>query len=519
MLLHDFFLRSAAQHPEHTALVCDGQRHSFAQLQQQAHRLAWQLQSHGLQRGERVALFMDNRLEMAVAVWAVLQAGGVFMPINPLTKADKLAYMLNDARAKVLLTQDSLSKTWLAALADNTSVAVTWVCGQASGLTPITEQANARVHAWPAACDQQALGDLRTGLIDQDLAAIIYTSGSTGDPKGVMLSHLNMVSACTSVSSYLGLRQDDTVLCALPLAFDYGLYQWLMCARVSATLVLERSFTFPVKVLEVMVKERVTVFPGVPTMFSMLTNLQSLPSFDLGALRMITNTAAALSEAHIQRLRALFPHATLFSMYGLTECKRVTYLPPEQLDARPTSVGRGMPNEEVWLVNEAGERLPNGSTGELVVRGSNVMLGYWEKPEATAQRLKPGPSIGGLPGAPVLHTGDLFRTDADGYLYFVARKDDIIKSRGEKVSPKEVENALYAIEGVLEAAVIGVPDELLGQAVKAFVVLQPGVTLSERDVIRECLARLENFMAPKHVVFLDALPKTDTGKIKKTGLA
>lgn len=518
MLLHDLFLHSATQRPEHIALVSDGQRHSFAQLQQQAAQLAWRLRAQGLQRGDRVALFMDNRVEMAVAVWAVLQAGGVFMPINPLTKADKLAYMLNDARARLLLTQDTLAGVWQAALAHNTSVDVAWVCGTGFAAQQTGVHTDAREQPWPATQDG-AEPPPDAGLIDQDLAAIIYTSGSTGDPKGVMLSHLNMVSACTSVSTYLGLRADDTVLCALPLAFDYGLYQLLMCARVGATLVLERSFTFPVKVLEVMVRERVTVFPGVPTMFSMLMNLQSLPSFELGALRMITNTAAALSEAHIQRLRALFPQATLFSMYGLTECKRVTYLPPDQLDIRPTSVGRGMPNEEVWLVDETGQRLPNGSTGELVVRGSNVMMGYWDKPEATAQRLKPGPLVGGQAGAPVLCTGDLFRTDAEGYLYFVARKDDIIKSRGEKVSPKEVENTLYAIDGVLEAAVIGVPDELLGQAVKAFVVLKQGIVLTEREVIRECLARLENFMAPKHVVFLDALPKTDTGKIKKTGLA
>lgn len=521
MLLHDFFERSAQHRPEHTALVSDGQRHSFGGLLQRSQQLASALQALGLQRGDRVALFMDNRVEMAVAVWAVLQAGGAFMPINPLTKADKLAYMLNDARAHVLITQDNLRGVWHAALAQNTSVDVAWVCGLQAG-DGHGVGSNDRERALPAFTPDAALDKAPrltdVGLIDQDLAAIIYTSGSTGDPKGVMLSHLNMVSACTSVSTYLGLRADDTVLCALPLAFDYGLYQLLMCARVGATLVLERSFTFPVKVLEVMVRERITVFPGVPTMFSMLMSLQSLPSFDLGHLRMITNTAAALSEAHIQRLRALFPQATLFSMYGLTECKRVTYLPPDQLDARPTSVGRGMPNEEVWLVDDAGQRLPNGSTGELVVRGSNVMLGYWDKPEATAQRLKPGPAIGGQVGAPVLHTGDLFRTDAEGYLYFVARKDDIIKSRGEKVSPKEVENALYAIEGVFEAAVIGVPDELLGQAVKAFVVCQPGVTLTEREVIRQCLSRLESFMAPKHVEFVEALPKTDTGKVKKTGL-
>jgi long-chain acyl-CoA synthetase len=511
MLLHDLFEHSATQNPERIALVSDGQRHSFGELLERSRQLAAALHVAGLQRGDRVALFLDNRVEMAVAVWAVLQAGGVFMPINPLTKADKLAYMLNDARARVLITQDNLSGAWQPALAHNTSVDVAWVCGQAS--------AEARCQPFPAFNPDDSATFTHGGLIDQDLAAIIYTSGSTGDPKGVMLSHLNMVSACTSVSTYLGLRADDTVLCALPLAFDYGLYQLLMAARVGATLVLERSFTFPVKVLEVMVRERVTVFPGVPTMFAMLMNLQTLPSFDLGALRMITNTAAALSEAHIERLRALFPQATLFSMYGLTECKRVTYLPPDQLDIRPTSVGRGMPNEEVWLVDEASERLPNGSTGELVVRGSNVMRGYWEKPEATAQRLKPGPVIGGQTGAPVLYTGDLFRTDSEGYLYFVARKDDIIKSRGEKVSPKEVENALYAIDGVFEAAVIGVPDDLLGQAVKAFVVPKPGVTLTERDVIKQCLARLESFMAPKHVEFVESLPKTDTGKIKKTGLA
>jgi len=252
----------------------------------------------------------------------------------------------------------------------------------------------------------------------------------------------------------------------------------------------------------------------VPTMFAMLLALKSLERFDLAALRMITNTAAALSEPHIAQLRALFPPAVLFSMYGLTECKRVTFLPPEQLDIRPTSVGRGMPNEEVWLVDENGTRLPPGSAGELVIRGSNVMRGYWEKPAETAQRLKPGPNAGEM----VLYSGDIFRTDEEGYLYFVARKDDIIKSRGEKVSPREVENALYALEGVQEAAVIGVPDPTLGEAIKAFLVLRAGYSYGERDVIRFCLGRLESFMVPKHVSFVAELPRTDTGKIKKAVL-
>ena len=264
-----------------------------------------------------------------------------------------------------------------------------------------------------------------------------------------------------------------------------------------------------------MQRERVTVLPGVPTIFTLLMNIKTLSQYDLKALRMITNTAAALSDEHIRQLRGLFPQATLFSMYGLTECKRVTYLPPDQLDIRPTSVGRGMPNEEVWLVDDQGQRLPNGSTGELVIRGSNVMRGYWEKPDETAKRLKPGPN----PGEMVLYSGDIFRTDDEGFLYFCARKDDIIKSRGEKVSPREVENVLYGMPGVLEAAVVGVPDAVLGQAIKAFVVLKSGHSLSEKEVIKHCATKLENFMAPKYVEFVDSLPKTDTGKIKKTGLA
>jgi acyl-CoA synthetase (AMP-forming)/AMP-acid ligase II len=360
---------------------------------------------------------------------------------------------------------------------------------------------------------QHALQPILT--IDQDLASIIYTSGSTGDPKGVMVTHLNMVSAATSISTYLGLKEDDIIINVLPVAFDYGLYQILMSSRMGATVVLQRSFAFPVKVLETMAREKITVFPGVPTVFTMLLNLESLRNYALPELRLVTNTAAALSETQIKAIRAAFPQATLFSMYGLTECKRVSYLPPDQLDIRPMSVGKGMPNEEVWLVDENHKRLPNGSVGELVVRGSNVMRGYWRKPEQTAERLKPGE----LPGEMVLYTGDIFRTDAEGFLYFVGRKDDIIKSRGEKVSPKEIENILASLDGVLESAVIGVPDELLGQAVKAFVVLKPGFQYTERDVIKFCLAKMESFMAPKYVEFREALPRTDTGKMSKRGLS
>ncbi|MEY4767317.1 MAG: hypothetical protein RI907_3990 [Pseudomonadota bacterium] len=508
MLLHHRFERTVARQPERLALVTEHERLTWADLGRRADHLAAHLQRLGLRRGDRVALYLDNSAEMVVGVWATLKAGGVFMPVNPLTKPDKLAYLLNDARASVLISQRALQSTWVPALADNQSVHTALVIDPPEG-------AEARVQPYSDRGDDRPQDP---GLIDQDLAAIIYTSGSTGDPKGVMLTHLNMVSANRSVSTYLGLQPQDIILCALPLAFDYGLYQVLMAARVGCTVVLERSFSFPIKVVEAMSRERVTVFPGVPTMFAMLMALKTLTDHDLSSLRMITNTAAALSESHIQQLRKLFPQATLFSMYGLTECKRVTYLPPEQLDRRPTSVGRGMPNEEVWLIDDDGRRLPNGSTGELVIRGANVMRGYWEKPVETAQRLCDGASAGGMAGETLLRSGDLFRTDEEGFLYFVARKDDIIKSRGEKVSPREVENVLHTLPGVYEVAVVGVPDPLLGEAVKAYVVLQPGVSYTERDVIKHCLARIESFMAPKLVEFVSELPKTDTGKIKKTGL-
>ena len=236
---------------------------------------------------------------------------------------------------------------------------------------------------------------------------------------------------------------------------------------------------------------------------------------DLSSVRYVTNTAAALPVKHITMLRGLFPKARIYSMYGLTECKRCTYLPPADIDRKPESVGVAIPNTELWLVDEHDRRVGPGEVGQLVIRGATVMRGYWEKPEETAKKLRPGP----LPGELVLYTGDLCRLDDEGYLYFVGRMDDIIKSRGEKVAPKEVEAAIVAIAGVRECAVIGVPDDVLGQAVKAFVVLEPGTALDARAIQQACAARLESFMVPKHVEIVAELAKGATGKIQKTGLA
>jgi acyl-CoA synthetase (AMP-forming)/AMP-acid ligase II len=286
-----------------------------------------------------------------------------------------------------------------------------------------------------------------------------------------------------------------------------------MVFRFGGTLVLERGFAYPAAILKRIETERVTGFPGVPTLFAILLQMD-LSAYDLHSLRYITNTAAALPPEHITQLRDRFPWATLYSMYGLTECKRTLYLPPDQLDQRPGSVGVAIPGTEVWIEDTEGNRVGPGVVGELVIRGSHVMRGYWGKPDATARCYRPGPT----PGERILYSGDLFKMDNEGYLYFVARKDDIIKTRGEKVAPKEVENVLYGIDGVVETAVIGVPDEILGEAVKAFVVSED-TTLSERDILRHCRSNLEDFMMPKYVEFRDSLPKTSSGKIKKTDLS
>lgn len=512
-LLHDFLESSARRLPEKLALVCQTQRLTYAEIDARANALAHALVACGVARGDRVVVFLDNTVEAVVAFWATLKANAVICVVNPLTKSDKLGYLLDDCRATALVTDAHLYGVFADVSKRSKHLRTTIVAGT---LDAAHRDALADSMSFD---DALATGDRSAPparkCIDVDLAAIIYTSGSTGDPKGVMLTHRNMLTAGTSISTYLETAEDDVILGVLPLAFDYGLYQMIMAFRVGARLVLERSFAYPAQVLTTMVAEGVTGFPGVPTMFAILAGMKSLAAWDFSKIRYVTNTAAALPVKHILVLKDLFPKAKIFSMYGLTECKRCTYLPPADIDRKPTSVGIAIPNTELWIVDENGKIAGPNEVGQLVIRGATVMRGYWEKPEATAQKLRPGP----LPGEMVLYTGDLCRLDDEGYLYFIGRMDDIIKSRGEKVAPKEVENVLMNIKGVREAAVIGVPDEILGQAVKGFVVLDDGVTMDEKQIQRECQAHLENFMVPKYVVFVSELPKTSTGKIKKSGLS
>jgi long-chain acyl-CoA synthetase len=502
--IEDDMRRSAARFGDKVALVAGGRRLTYAELDRLSDNLAAALSQGGVARGDRVLVVMDNCWEAVVSIYAVLKAGAVFSPINPSTKADKLAFVVNNCRATAILTQAKLMPVVSGALASCPSVVLTLV-------------ANGREMALPKGCapfEAACVASGRTlphGGINLDLAMLIYTSGSTGVPKGVMMTHQNIAAAATSITTYLENTADDVIMAVLPISFDYGLYQVLMAVRLGATLVLEKSFAFPQVILNRVRDEKVTGFPLVPTMAALLLQMKDLKAGQFPLLRYITNTAAALPPAHIARLQELFPSTTLFSMYGLTECKRCTYLPPAQLKTRPGSVGIAIPGTEAYVVDDAGDRLPFGSTGELVIRGPHVMKGYWENQPATDQALRPGP----LPQEKVLYTGDLFRTDDEGFLYFVGRKDDIIKTRGEKVSPKEVENVLYALAGVREAAVVGVPDPVLGFAIKAVVALDGGVQLSAAEVIRHCARHLEDFMVPKLIEFRNELPKSENGKIAR----
>lgn len=508
LLVQHFLEHSAERSPDKVALICEGHRLTYSHLDAMANRLANALRANGVQRGDRVAVYLNNSVESVVAIFAALKTGGVFVVINHTTKHEKLAYILNNCQATALITDARKDELANDMMVECPSIRICILCSKGSNgvqqhgslLTFNAIQAD-----YPPERPPQV-------NIDLDLACLIYTSGSTGDPKGVMSDHSNVVFAASSIISYLENRQDDIVINVLPLSFDYGLYQLLMVFKFGGTLVLEQSFAYPAAILKRMEEEHVTGFPGVPTVFAILLRMDLSP-YDLSSLRYLSNTAAALPPSHIMELREKFHWATLYSMYGLTETKRTLFLPPDQLDKRPGSVGIAIPGTEVWIEDEAGNRLGPGDTGELIVRGRHVMRGYWGDAESTARRYRPGH----LPGERLCYTGDLFRMDEDGYLYFVSRKDDIIKTRGEKVAPKEVENVLYGIKGVVEAAVVGVPDPILGQVPKAVIVVD-GVELSEAQVIAHCRSHLEDFMVPKYVEFRSELPKTSSGKIKKTHL-
>ena len=515
MLVNEFLENSVKNSPGKIALVCQNRRWTFSEINSAADSLANALNRAGLKKQDRAAIYLENSAESVVSIFAILKASGVFVVVNPQVKAGKLEYILNDCQVKILITDTHRLQDASKIIPNCPHLKAIIITDYERLGSPLPQIKSQELLSYSVLLKNSTLARPSKRGIDIDLAGLIYTSGSTGSPKGVMLTHLNMVSAANSITEYLENTSGDIIIDCLPLSFDYGLYQVLMAFKFGGTVVLERSFTYPYQIINLIIKEKVTGFPLVPAISAILLQLKNLKQYNLSSLRYITNTAQALPPKHIFSLRELFPHVKIYSMYGLTECKRVAYLDPSQAENRPSSVGKAMPNVEVFIVDEEGRKITQpGQIGELVIRGANVMKGYWNLPELTAQRLKPGP----WDGEKLLYSGDYFKTDEEGYLYFVSRKDDIIKTAGEMVSPKEVENVLYEMDGIVEAAVVGIPDEILGNAVKAFVVLADGFRLTDKDIILHCQEHLESFMVPKSIEFREELPKTSTGKLKKAEL-
>jgi long-chain acyl-CoA synthetase len=506
MLLHDFLINSARNYPEKAALVTGRGSWTYGQLDRATDSFAGALLEGGFRKGDRLGIHAGNCMEAVVGIFGALKAGGAFVLINPAMKKNKIIYILSDAGCTALLTSaQRLEGDPLELLDAVPSLAQVY-------LKDAAEEAG-RLKSFAGAVMCTGVFN-PPAIVDVDLAALIYTSGSTGFPKGVAVTHLNMVAAARSISIYLDNGPDDVVLNVLPLSFDYGLYQVLMMFMAGGKIVLEEPSIYPTDIVRTIREHRVTGLPCVSTIFSLFTRLTPAQCNQIDTLRYITNTGSALNINYTKKIREMFPAVRLFSMYGLTECKRVSYLPPEEIDRRPGSVGKAMPNVEVYIVKDDGTAVAPGETGELVVRGSNVMQGYWEDHEATSRVLKQGK----FPWEKVLYTGDLFRTDEEGFLYFVARKDDIIKTRGEKVSPKEVENVIIGLGEVREVVVVGVPDDVLGFAIHAHVVLAEKGALSEEAIRAHCAKNLEPSCIPKAILFHEEIPRNSSGKVDKSRL-
>lgn len=485
--------RNAARDPDRIAVIVGERQVSFAELDGLVERLAAGLREQGVKRGDRVAIMLPNGIDAVVAIEGTLRAGAAIMPINPTAKHDRVSDLLGRSEAAALLCDEER--------AGEVSVAVAAVDGVSwfSDLEQLSSDA-----AVP-----------RETPDDADLAALMHTSGSTGGPKGVMHCHGGLGFVTDSIIEYLEVVPEDRILNLLPLSFGYGLTHLLICLRSGSTLVLEPGVGLPGRIVKLLEEQQITGLPGVPTVFQLLLTLRGLAERPLPHLRFLTNAGAALPTPAIEEVRRTFPNATLYSMYGQTECIRTCYLPPDQLDTRPDSVGVPIPGSETWIEDDEGNEVGPGVVGELIVRGPHVMQGYWRDPEATASRVREGHN----PGERVLASNDLFRTDEEGYLYFVGRRDDIIKSRGEKVPPREVEEVLHIEPGIKEAAVVGVPDRLLGEAVHAHVSAREGEELDAAALKRLCAEHLEDYMVPQRIVVHDELPRNQNGKIDRLGLA
>jgi acyl-CoA ligase (AMP-forming) (exosortase A-associated) len=522
-LLHDLIAVSAARAPDATALTHGTESLRYGPLQDAVAGFASGLMQLGLQRGERVAIYLEKRFETVIASFGAPAAGGVLVPLNPLLKPEQVAFILKDCNVRVLVTSPerlALLAPVLADCHDLRDVVVT-----AAQATPTGEAAPQ--HLTLTAWHTLLASPLRPGhrVIDTDMVAILYTSGSTGKPKGVVLSHRNMVAGAKSVASYLENRPTDTLLAALPLSFDAGFSQLTTAFLVGARVVL-LNYLMPRDVLKAMAKEKVTGLTAVPPLYIQLAP-QDWPAEIGQHLRYFANTGGRMPGETLTALRAQVPQAMPYLMYGLTEAFRSTFLPPDEVDRRPDSIGKAIPNAEILVLRDDGSPCAPHEPGELVHRGALVGMGYWNDPEKTAERYKllapdaPCRQSGLQLPEYAVFSGDTVRQDEEGFLYFIGRRDEMMKTSGYRVSPTEVEEVLYATRLVGECVAFGVDHPTLGHAIH--VIATPADATGAIDLKAlnlECKARMPAYMVPAHVdVRPGPLPRNPNGKIDRKLLA
>lgn len=511
-LLHHLVECAARLRADAPALRHKDKTVTYGALADQVGAAAAAMAGAGLARGERVAVFLDKRIEAVVGMFAAAAAGGVLVPVNPLLKPPQVAHILADCNVRILIT----SGERLAGLADA-------LAGCPDLRLAVVTDTPARIPAGVPVLDWAAFlngpGGAAHRVIDTDMAAIFYTSGSTGRPKGVVLSHRNLVAGARSVAGYLENRPDDRLLAVLPLSFDAGFSQLTTAFAAGASVVL-LDYLLPQEVARVCARERITGITGVAPLWVQLSQVP-WPKKAAESLRYFANTGGHLPRPVLTRLRAALPSAKPYLMYGLTEAFRSTYLDPSEVDRRPDSIGKSIPNAEILVVRPDGTPCAPGEEGELVHRGALVSLGYWNDPERTAERFRPAPGQpSGLPMPEIaVWSGDLVRTDEDGFLYFVGRRDEMIKTSGYRVSPTEVEDVLYGSGLVAEAAAVGVPHPTLGQAIVAVAAGAGGRPLDAGSLLERCRAELPAFMVPRRIVERASLPRSPNGKIDRKALA
>lgn len=497
--LFDAVARHACEQPEALAIATASARLSYAELWSRARQLASTLTAMGVLPNDRVALVLDNSCEYAVAYYGCLIAGAVVVPLNPASKARELAGCVAHARAKMVIGRTDHGE--LSEMAESfPDLLVLEACASDGAV----EWRSARSGIYSKGLRPSSLPHA------QELASIMYTSGTTGRPKGVMLSHANLVSNCAAVVESLALSAEERCLNLLPFFYAYGNSVLHSHLAVGASIFLEPSLVYLQRVLESLSRERITGLPLVPSTLSLLLRKADLSSSELSHLRYVSLAGGAPRLQDVAQLSQKLPHTGIYCMYGQTEATaRLCCLPSAELRDKLGSAGKPIRGVEIEVRDETGVALGAGELGELYVRGPGVMLGYWEDPEATTRALHKG----------WLRTGDLGRIDAEGYVYIEARRADIIKTGEHRVNPREIEEVIAAMPGVESVTVVGRADELLGEVLRAVVVRAPGAELQELQVRRFCFEQLATHKVPREVVFVTALPTTASGKVMRHVLA